>query len=288
MDEFKRRLVSLHHCKGISWKTIYQLLKLDPQLTTLFEEKRIPPTQPPIKEKLLEDLHSPSIQEQIHHYHLNNIHMITFFDDEYPQALKETYEPPWVLYGKGNIELLRREIKLAVVGSRAATDYGKNAIDTIFPKLIEKNVLFVSGLATGIDTLAHQKAIELGGETIAVIAGGLYHIYPRTNKDLALHMMRHQLVISEYPPNTPPSRWQFPMRNRIISGMSRGTFIVEAKQKSGSLITANYAVHEGREVFALPGSIFSENSVGTNELIQLGSKLVLTAEDIIEELFYSC
>lgn len=286
MEEFKRRLVILHHCANIGWKTIYQILKSDPGLTRLFHDKKLPFLPTPTQEKILNDLHLLPIQEQIRQYPLNHIHTITIFDEEYPELLRQTYEPPWVLYGKGNIELLKSEFKLAVVGSRQSSDYGKRAIETIFPKLIENGVILVSGLATGIDTLTHRTAIHLGGQTIGVIAGGLFHIYPKSNKDLALEMMRNQLVLSEYPPNTPPSRWHFPMRNRIISGMSRGTFIVEAKQKSGSLITANYAVNEGREVFALPGCIFNPNSNGTNELIQQGAKLIQSADDILEELVY--
>lgn len=286
MDEFKRRLVSLHHCKGIGWKTIYQLLKHDPDLSTLFEKKKFPSFLPQLQKKLLENFHSHYIYEQIRQYELNQIHMITLFDDEYPDILRETYEPPWVLYGKGRIDLLQRQLKLAVVGSRNATEYGRKAIEAIFPTLIEDGVVIVSGLAIGIDTIAHETSMRLGGTTIAVIAGGLFHIYPKTNKELAIEMMRNQLVLSEYPPHSLPLRWQFPLRNRIISGMSNGTFIVEAKQKSGSLITANLAVNEGREVFALPGNIFSTTSTGTNKLIQQGAKLVFSGKDILEELNY--
>jgi DNA processing protein len=173
---------------------------------------------------------------------------------------------------------------LAVVGSRQATQYGKNAIRFIFPELIQKGVLIVSGLAKGIDTLAHEYAIKNGGKTIAVIAGGLYHIYPKENMSLALEMMKTQLILSEYPPDTKPLKWHFPARNRIISGLAKGTLIIEAKRKSGSLITANYAVNEGREVFSLPGSIFNPCSVGANEIIQQGAKLVTSAEDILVEI----
>lgn len=285
MEEMKKRLIHLHHCRGIGWKTIYQLLKDDPLLHSIFEKKTFPFLPASTQEKLSQDLNSISILEQIHHYSLNQIHPITIFDEHYPEHLKEIYEPPWVLYAKGNINLLKMDVKLAVVGSRQITDYGRNAIEAIFPKLIQKGVLIVSGLAAGVDTVAHQTAIQLGGDSIAVIAGGLYHIYPRQNKELALEMMKNHLVLSEYPPYTPPSRWHFPMRNRIISGISRGTFIVEAKQRSGSLITANFAVQEGREVFALPGNIFSPTSEGSNELIQQGAKLVQSADDIMEELF---
>ncbi len=154
----------------------------------------------------------------------------------------------------------------------------------ILPGLIKQEVLTVSGLAKGIDSLVHEYTIKNGGKTIAVIAGGLYHIYPKENMDLALEMMKTQLIISEYPPDTKPLRWHFPARNRIISGLSKGTFIIEAKRKSGSLITANFAVNEGREVFSLPGSILNPFSAGTNDLIQQGAKLVTSAEDILEEI----
>lgn len=286
MDDFRTRLIHLHHCRGIGWKTIYQILKNDPLLTSLFNGRNLSFLPTSTQEKLLSDVHSPIIQEQIKHYYPNNIHAITYFDDEYPSLLKETYEPPWVLYGKGDMNLLKSDQKLAVVGSRQPTDYGKMAIEAIFPQLIEKGYMIVSGLAAGIDTISHETAIKYGGRTIAVIAGGLFHIYPKQNSRLALEMMRNHLVLSEYPPYTKPLRWHFPMRNRIISGMSRGTFIVEARRNSGSLITANYAVQEGREVFALPGSVLCSNSIGTNELIQQGAKLVNTAEDILNEFMY--
>lgn len=286
MDEFRQRLIRLHHCRGIGWKSIYQILKNDPLLTTLFNGNTLSFLPTSTQKTLLSDLHSPVIEERINHYHSSNIHTITYFDDDYPALLKEIYDPPWVLYGKGNIDLLKKSQKLAIVGSRQPTDYGEKAIKAILPKLVEKEFVICSGLAAGIDTIAHESAIKLGGSTIAVIAGGLFHIYPKQNRSLALEMMRNHLVLSEYPPDTKPFKWHFPMRNRIISGMSRGTLIVEAKKNSGSLITANYAVQEGREVFALPGNIFSLNSVGTNELIQQGAKLVQTAEDILSEFLY--
>ncbi|KOP82124.1 DNA-processing protein DprA [Cytobacillus solani] len=287
MDEFTKRLVHLHHCRGIGWKTIYYILKSDPELKSLYHNTFDPLyLQKSSSIIAINDLHSDLILEQIRQYSLNGIRIITIFDDEYPLLLKETYQPPWVIYAKGDIRLLKKDNLLAVVGSRQYTEYGENAIKYILPKLIEKGIVIVSGLALGIDTIAHHSAIQNHGQTIGVIAGGLFHIYPNTNESLAAEMMKNQLIISEYPPHTKPDRWQFPMRNRIISGISKGTFIVQAKSKSGSLITANYAVQEGREVFALPGSIFSAYSSGTNELIQQGAKLVNTPEDILEELIY--
>lgn len=286
MDEFTLRLAHLHHCRGIGWKTIFNILKADPELKNLYHSLleqsiiKASSTSPFI----LSDLQSKFIPTQIKQYSLNGIQMITIFDDDYPALLKETYQPPWILYAKGDVSLLKSSNLLAVVGARQYTEYGENAIHYLFPKLIEKGMIIVSGLAAGIDAIAHQSAINLGGRTIAVIAGGLYHIYPETNKKLAYEIMKNHLIISEFPPDTKPLRWQFPIRNRVISGMSKGALIVQAKSKSGSLITANFAVQEGREVFALPGNIFSAYSMGTNELIQQGAKLVKCPEDILEEL----
>jgi DNA processing protein len=291
MDDFKEKLIHLLHYPNITWKTVFQMLKKDPTLETLYRNQPHPVQQttlfpPNNSQNTISPIHTfqpDLIHEQIRQYKTNEIAVISIFDKEYPKVLKEIYQPPWVLFAKGDLSLLENEPKLAVVGSRQATQYGKNAIRSLFPGLITKGVLIVSGLAKGIDTLAHESAIKNGGKTIAVIAGGLYHIYPKENLNLALEMMKTQLILSEYPPNTLPLRWHFPARNRIISGLSNGTFIIEAKRKSGSLITANFSVNEGREVFSLPGSIFNPNSMGTNELIQQGAKLVSCAEDILEE-----
>lgn len=290
MDNFKRRLIHLHHCRGIGWKTLLNMLKVDPELKRLYtlslNDLILHNTNTATASSILHDLHSDFIPAQINQYQLNGISMITIFDDAYPELLKEIYQPPWVLYVKGDLSLLKNKLHLAVVGSRQFNQYGEDAIQRFFPKLIENKIVIVSGLAAGIDKLAHEKAIQLGGKTIGVIAGGLYNIYPEANKDLAFEMMKNHLIISEYPPISRPMKWQFPMRNRIISGICKGTFIVQAKIKSGSLITANFAVQEGREVFALPGNIYSPYSAGTNELIQQGAKLVKTPEDIMEEMVY--
>lgn len=294
MDDFKEKLISLLHYPEISWSTVLQMLKKDPTLKNLYKFHTPFPQQtclfPPATSSNPSDksssnfLHPDIIRDQIRQYETNEITVITILDKEYPPLLKEIYQPPWALFAKGDLSLLEKDPKLAVVGSRQATQYGKNAIRLIFPGLIDKGVLIVSGLARGIDALAHESAIRNGGKTIAVIAGGFYHIYPKENMNLALEMMKNQLVLSEYPPDTKPLRWHFPSRNRIISGLSKGTLIIEAKRKSGSLITANFAVNEGRDVFSLPGSIFNPYSIGANELIQQGAKLVTDAEDILVEI----
>jgi DNA processing protein len=290
MDDFKEKLIHLLHYPNITWNKVFQILKKDPTLSTLYRLFPDSIDKDPIFP--LNDstpttsvaLQSDIIHEQIRQYETNEIIVISIFDKEYPSLLKEIYQPPWALFVKGDLSLLKKDPMLAVVGSRQATQYGKNAIRVIFPELIQKGVLIVSGLAKGIDTLAHEYAIKNGGKTIAVIAGGLYHIYPKENMSLALEMMKTQLILSEYPPDTKPLKWHFPARNRIISGLAKGTLIIEAKRKSGSLITANYAVNEGREVFSLPGSIFNPYSVGANEIIQQGAKLVTSAEDILVEI----
>lgn len=289
MNVFREKFIALLHEPNYSWNTIFQILKRDPMLEYFYSFSSLSNPQQEFFQSFAQNTSGKAfdpekIRKKIQEYDKNGIAVITIFDKVYPQYLKEIYQPPWVLFAKGDVSLLEVEPKLAVVGSRQATQYGKNAIRMLFPELIKSGVLIVSGLAKGIDALAHEYAMKNGGKTIAVIAGGLYHIYPKENLKLASEMMKSGLILSEYPPDTKPLKWHFPARNRIISGMSRGTLIVEAKRKSGSLITANYAVNEGREVFSLPGSIFNPYSIGANELIQQGAKLVISAEDILEEI----
>lgn len=291
MEDVKTKLIHLNHCRGVGWKTIYQLLHRDPSLANLYEWNEtyfqtLPQLSSQSIQHLLTDLHSDKLHAQINMLTAKNIEVIAIFDKTYPPLLKEIYEPPWLLYIKGDSSILASEKKLAVVGSRQVTEYGKYAIRQLFPDLIKKNLVIVSGLARGVDAIAHETTIALGGKTIAVIAGGFDHIYPKENIDLANKIMQKHLIISEYPPHIQPTRWQFPLRNRIISGLCLGTFIIEAKKRSGSFITADFALHEGREVFALPGNISSPYSEGTNNLIQKGAKLVTASKDIFEELFY--
>ena len=209
----------------------------------------------PVQTTKLQDLPLNATLELLNHYQQNGINPITIFDDQYPPLLKEIYQPPWVIFAKGNLQFLKNTKKIAVVGSRNATSYGKMAIQILFPELINQGFTIVSGLATGIDALSHDYAMKLGGNTIGVIAGGFDHIYPKENLILAKEMFENQLIISEYPPGSRPERWHFPLRNRIISGMCLGTLIIEAQRKSGSLITANYAVNE-EEKFLLSLAIF--------------------------------
>ncbi|RDU38566.1 DNA-protecting protein DprA [Neobacillus piezotolerans] len=290
MERIRRKLIGFLHRPDATWNSVGRMMKaetLPDSLASLAALKLLPPLKK-TDSIAVNHINPPdeTFSTLLQQYKSKKISIITILDPGYPELLKQIYQPPWALFACGDLSLLNASQKLAVVGSRQATDYGKNAIRLLFPELIEKGIVIVSGLAKGVDTAAHECAIRNGGKTIAVIAGGLYHVYPEENRRLASEMMKNQLVLSEYPPGTKPARWHFPMRNRIISGLCGGTFIVEAKNKSGSLITANYAVHEGRDVFSLPGSIFSPFSAGANELIQHGAKLVTRAEDILDELRY--
>ncbi|NTV68590.1 MAG: DNA-protecting protein DprA [Azonexaceae bacterium] len=210
-------------------------------------------------------------------------HILTLADETYPKALLEIADPPSLLYVRGNSALLQKR-GLAMVGSRNATPQGLQTAENFARTLAAKGLCIVSGLALGIDAAAHRGALSAGGDTIAVIGTGADRIYPARNKELALAIVEHGAVISEFPLGTPAIAANFPRRNRIISGLSRGVLVVEAAPESGSLITARLAGEQGREVFAIPGSIHSPVARGCHKLIKQGAKLVETANDVLEEL----
>jgi DNA processing protein len=212
----------------------------------------------------------------------NKITLITYQDDDYPEKLKNIYDLPPFLYVRGS--LMKDDINIAIVGSRRATTYGKYTTERISRELAQKGVTVVSGMARGIDSAAHRGALAARGRTIAVLGSGLDVIYPPENKILFSEIIENGAVISEFPMGTPPIAANFPSRNRIISGMSYGVLVVEAGEKSGSLITARLALEQGREVFAVPGSVETPASRGTNRLIKEGAKLIENAEDILEEI----
>ena len=208
--------------------------------------------------------------------------MITIIDDEYSPLLREIIDPPLALHFRGDVSLLKNA-SIALVGSRRASPYAINAAQH-FAKQLAPVLTIVSGLARGIDAAAHHAALAANGKTIAVLGTGIDVVYPRSNARLFRMIEERGLIVSEFAPGTPPKRENFPIRNRIISGLSLGTVIVEATARSGSLITARMAAEQGREVFAVPGSIFSAGSEGTHRLIQYGAKLVHDANDVVEEL----
>jgi DNA processing protein len=207
----------------------------------------------------------------------------TFHDPEYPARLKEIYDYPPLIYVKGKI-LPQDEWCVAVVGTRKATVYGRQVTEEIVSDMAQSKITVVSGLARGIDTIAHQTALKAGGRTISVFACGLDTVYPPENNVLAQNILKNGATISEYPLGAKPKPDNFPRRNRIMSGICLGTLVIEADESSGAIITAHMALEQNREVFAIPGSILSPMSRGTNRLIQEGAKLVRSCTDILEEL----
>ena len=208
---------------------------------------------------------------------------VAIVDAPYPALLREIVDPPFALFYRGDLSILQHPM-VAMVGSRRASAYGMNAAAHLARQLVSAGVVIVSGLARGIDAASHQAALEAGGKTIAVLGTGIDLVYPRSHVRLARDIAERGLLLTEFPPGTPPLAANFPIRNRVISGITLGTVIVEATSRSGSLITARTAAEQGREVFTVPGSIFAPGSEGTHRLIQYGAKLVHDANDILEEL----
>lgn len=213
------------------------------------------------------------------------IDLITINDKAYPELLKEIYIPPSLLYIRGNLKSSDR-ISLGVVGTRQLSTYGHRITPLITADLARAGLTIISGLAKGIDTLAHKAALKANGRTIAVLGSGLdkKNIYPQVNQHLSEVISQEGALLSEFPIGTKPFAQNFPQRNRIVAGLSLGILIIEAPKKSGALITARNALEQNRDVFAIPGSIFSRNSLGPNNLIKLGAKLVNQASDILDEL----
>ncbi|MBL1141763.1 MAG: DNA-protecting protein DprA [Proteobacteria bacterium] len=212
-----------------------------------------------------------------------NRHLITILDSDYPELLKSIHSAPPILFAIGQREALGY-IHFAIVGSRNPTTGGKRLAEEFAAELSKAGLTVCSGLALGIDYHSHLGALKVNCSTVAVLGNGLNSVYPARHKKIASQIIEEGLLISEYPPDTKPNPGNFPQRNRIISGMSTGVLVVEAAKKSGSLITANYALEQGRDVFALPGSIHNPLARGTHSLIKQGAKLVETVNDILEEL----
>lgn len=204
-------------------------------------------------------------------------------DERYPTLLRETYDPPIVLYALGDLPVALAQPAVAIVGSRRCSTYGKNAAEMLARELSARGVTIVSGLARGIDSAAHLGALEGKGLTVAVMGTGLDGVYPKENKQLADRVKNHGALLTEFPLSTPPLPQNFPFRNRIISGLSLGVMVVEGAERSGSLITARLAMEQNRDVFAVPGNITSSKSFGPNYLIKDGAKLVQTWRDVVEE-----
>jgi DNA processing protein len=204
-------------------------------------------------------------------------------DPRYPALLRETYDPPIVIYSLGDLEAALAQPTVAMVGSRRCSTYGRNVAEKLSRDLAERGVTVVSGLARGIDSAAHRGAIEGKGLTVAVMGTGLDAVYPKENRKLAEQIANRGALVTEFPLSTPPVSQNFPFRNRVISGLALGVMVVEGAERSGSLITARLAIEQGRDVFAVPGNITSAKSFGPNYLIRDGAKLVQNWLDIVEE-----
>ncbi len=272
----------MHHIIGVGWSTISLLVKMGWQGSGIAEQmldklKAKPATA--IRKKWSANY----INEVQEHLRNKQIETMTIWDADYPPLLRELPQPPWVLYLRGNRELLNSKC-IAVVGTRKASSYGRKVTEQLSSQLAAAGWTVVSGMAAGIDGYAHQSVLATRGNTIAVLGTGIDEIFPKHHRQLYERLIKDGLVISEYPPGTPGHPGLFPQRNRIISGLSFGTVVVEAAERSGSLITAEFCLEQGREVFAVPGPITSQGSRGTLSLIQQGAKCIQTVEDILEEL----
>ena len=289
LSDVEKRFIGLHYLIPAPANRFAKLLETDPELvkfSTYSSEKLAyllnltPKKASQLKRHLSESSSTPF--EQIYASH--NIIPIPFMNPNYPKELQIMIDPPAVLYMQGDIKLLKKTLKVAVIGARKATNYSKKALTLIVPPLVKNDVIIVSGLATGADTLAHEAAIRYGGKTIAVLGHGFFHLYPRENKLLKEEIGKNHLLITEYPPYVRPERWTFPMRNRIISGLSNAIIVTESAKKSGTMSTVEHALEHGKEVFAVPGPITSLLSVGPNHLISEGAEPLSHGFQVIEAL----
>lgn len=287
--EEARALIALSLVPGVGPGRIRALLRhLGSAQATLAAARRTLERVPTIGQQTAEAIATfdawPVVDEQIQLAEQVGARLVLMADATYPKALSEIYDPPAFLWLRGEAADLNKPA-LAIVGTRRATDYGKRVARQFAEALSERGIVIVSGLAHGIDTAAHQAVVEQGGETSAVLGSGVNVIYPSRNTRLAQRLMERGLLISEYPLGAKPDAPNFPRRNRIISGLTQGTLVVEAYESGGALITARLALAQNREVFAVPNGIYSNAAKGTNRLIQAGhAKLVTCVDDIIEEI----
>lgn len=281
------RIIHIHQSKACTRPLLRKLLAKDPSLSSLYQlsahdlihEYQLTSKQ---ANQLIGDLHDNSMLAQMEQ-DLTRFKIWTIIDHDYPKALKMIPDPPYVLYGLGNPSLIHHTPSISVVGTRNPSSEAKRKMHVILTPLVEDDWLLVSGMALGIDGYAHRIANHFHGKTIAVLGGGLNFPYPKKHEPLFKTLVSQQLVISEYPPNTRPERYFFPERNRIISGLAFGTLVVEAQERSGSLITVDQALEQGREVYAVPGCVYLEQTQGCHKLIQDGAKLVQNTYDLMGE-----
>ncbi|MDK2917375.1 MAG: processing protein [Candidatus Petromonas sp.] len=277
----------LNSIQGVGHKTIEKILNYFGALLPLWtspnnEIYKIPHLQKHIADKIIEHRDIKFVENYKQKMKKKNVISIIKEEESYPISLRNTYDPPYILNLIGSITK-KDQTALAIVGSRRATPYGKNIAYKFAKDLVKYGITVVSGMAYGIDSAAHKGALDGGGRTIAVLGCGVDICYPKSNYKLMKDIINNGAIVSEYPLGTQPTPGNFPQRNRIISGLSKAVLVVEAGLKSGSLITVDYALEQGKDVFAVPGNINSNFSKGTNKLIKEGAKPVTCIEDILEE-----
>jgi DNA processing protein len=285
-------LLFLHQLPDIGWETIHSIYKEFTgfrEIEELEGDKLHQRTGISLKRAHLicSRLKDPAYGQLHESYIKKGVGTLTILDDEYPDLLKRIARPPWVMYYRGDLSAFKHPM-ISIVGTRLPTTYGKTVAQGLSKQMAAHGWTVVSGLARGIDSDAHLGALAIEeGKTIAVLGAGLYHIYPKENLALSKRIVQSGgILLSEVTPETTPKAGLFPLRNRIIAGLSHGTVVVEASHKSGSLITADLAIQESREVFAVPGPITSPKSAGPLELISQGAKLVRSEEDILDEFLW--
>jgi DNA processing protein len=238
---------------------------------------------PKLAERVVQVRKSLNLDEYMAQVEKNKVKVLTWDDSDYPKQLKEIDQPPPVLYLRGEVTA-EDSWAVGIVGTRAVTPYGRQVTEELATVLAQNGVTVVSGLARGVDAIAHSTALKAGGRTLAVLGSGVDRIYPPEHRQMAEKISLQGAVISDYAPGTPPESANFPPRNRIISGLSMAVVVVEAGDTSGALITAEFAVEQGRDVFAVPGPVYAPQSKGTNRLIANGARILLQPTDVLEAL----
>ena len=283
-----KSLIQLNLIPGVGNHTIRRLLaafgSAEKTLAATSKElAQIDGLTPDVCRRLIDGRSHVSLARELELIQTHQCHIVTINDKSYPALLKQIDDPPLLLYIKGQLSP-QDTASVAIVGSRSPTNYGKTISQQLSYQLATHGITIVSGFARGIDTCAHRGALEAGGKTIAVLGCGLSIVYPEVNRELIDEIIKYGALISEFPMTMPPKGTNFPRRNRIISGLTLGTLVVEASERSGSLITARHAAEQGREVFAVPGQIFSKMSQGTHYLINQGATLIHTVDDLLDIL----
>lgn len=268
-----------------SYSLLKQYLIKNPTEKNLFSSNNIETLPEKLRLRFSSNTLKQRAESEFSFCRKNNIHLMSFLSNEYPINLQNSPAPPPILYYKGSI-LPQDEVSISIIGSRNFTSYGKVVAQKTAFELASSKITIISGMARGIDSFAHQSAISAGGRTIAVLGNGIDIVYPTENNKLYQQICENGAVISEFPLHVAPLAKNFPIRNRIVAGLSLGTLVIEAAKKSGTLITARLAAEAGREVYAVPGNLYTPTSEGTNELIKDGAKIITNSKDVINDLQY--